>query len=71
MSSFIPNSTPISNPPTEKAKEVVWKRDLIKEIAETHELSLAKSERILNTVLDTIVEVSETGLGKTPALLRK
>mmetsp|Transcript_17582 Transcript_17582/g.27171 ORF Transcript_17582/g.27171 Transcript_17582/m.27171 type:complete len:145 (-) Transcript_17582:78-512(-) len=37
-------------------KKTVSKRDIVAEIAETHELSLAKSERILNTVLDTIVE---------------
>jgi hypothetical protein len=38
-------------------KSNMSKRDIVEEIAETHELSIAKSERILNTVLDTIVEV--------------
>jgi hypothetical protein len=41
------------------SKDVISKRDIVEEIAETHELSFAKSERILNTVIDTIVEVSQ------------
>lgn len=37
---------------------VVTKRDIAAEIAETHELSYAKSQRIVNTVFDVITEVS-------------
>ena len=32
------------------------KTELIKEVAEHHELTLAKSERIVNTIFDTIAE---------------
>jgi nucleoid DNA-binding protein len=37
-------------------RDGISKREIIQEIADTHDLSVAKSERILNTVLDTIVE---------------
>jgi hypothetical protein len=33
-------------------------KEIIKAIAETHDLSLAESKRILSTVFDTIVDVS-------------
>jgi nucleoid DNA-binding protein len=32
------------------------RREIVKEVAEAHDLTLAKSERIVATVLDTIVE---------------
>lgn len=34
----------------------VSKKDIAAEVAETHELSVAKADRIVNTVFDTIVE---------------
>ena len=37
------------------------KRDIIEEVASTHDLSIAKSERIVNTVFDTIVEAVVDG----------
>jgi nucleoid DNA-binding protein len=37
------------------------KRDIVDEIASTHDLSIAKSERIVNTVFDTIVEAVVDG----------
>jgi len=37
------------------------KQNIIKEVATTHELSAAKSERIVNTVFDTIVEAVVDG----------
>ena len=37
-------------------KESINKRSIIEEVASTHDLSVAKSERIVNTVFDTIVE---------------
>ena len=40
---------------------VVNKRKIIEEVASTHELSVAKSERIVNTVFDTIVEAVVDG----------
>ena len=45
-------------PSTTDEKDVITKRDIVLEIAETHEMTYAKSERIVNTILDTIVEVS-------------
>ena len=36
--------------------DAVTKKEIIEEISKTHDLSLAQSGRILNTVLDTIVE---------------
>jgi hypothetical protein len=33
-------------------------KEIVKAIAETHDLSLAESKRILSTVFDTIVDVS-------------
>ena len=36
----------------------VNKSDLAREVAETHDLTIAQSERIINTIFDTIVEVS-------------
>jgi hypothetical protein len=45
--------------PSSPAKRIIWKRNIVEEISETHELTMAKSERILNTVLDTIVEVRQ------------
>jgi hypothetical protein len=38
-------------------KGIVSKKDIVKEIAEKHDLSIAKSEGIVKSVLDTIVEV--------------
>lgn len=40
-----------------KEKNYVFKKDLVKAVAEEHELTLAKSERIVSTVFDTIFEV--------------
>ena len=37
-------------------KEAINKRVIIEEVANIHDLSIAKSERIVNTVFDTIVE---------------
>lgn len=37
------------------------KRDIIEEVASTHDLTVAKSERIVNTVFDTIVEAVVDG----------
>jgi DNA-binding protein HU-beta len=44
-----------STPPTAQ-RDGISKREIVQEIADTHDISVAKSERILNTVLDTIVE---------------
>jgi hypothetical protein len=35
----------------------LYKKDLIANIAETYELSHTQSEKIINTIFDTIVEV--------------
>jgi nucleoid DNA-binding protein len=37
-------------------KDDISKGEIVQEIANTHDISVAKSKRILNTVLDTIVE---------------
>eukprot|EP00535_Pseudo-nitzschia_heimii_P002168 CAMPEP_0197184316 /NCGR_PEP_ID=MMETSP1423-20130617/9626_1 /TAXON_ID=476441 /ORGANISM="Pseudo-nitzschia heimii, Strain UNC1101" /LENGTH=125 /DNA_ID=CAMNT_0042635103 /DNA_START=56 /DNA_END=433 /DNA_ORIENTATION=+ len=42
-------------------KPVVNKRRMIEEVASTHDLSYAKSERIVNTLFDTIVEAVVDG----------
>jgi hypothetical protein len=39
-------------------KDIIFKRNIVGEIAETHELSISKSGGILNTILNAIVEVS-------------
>jgi DNA-binding protein HU-beta len=39
-----------------KLKPAIRKADIVKEIANNHDLTLAASQRILDTVLDTIVE---------------
>jgi hypothetical protein len=41
-----------------EAVKLTTQKEIIKAIAETHDLSLAESKRILVTVLDTITEVS-------------
>lgn len=43
--------------PDKPDKDIISKRDIVQEIAETHDLTLATSERIVNSVLDTIVQV--------------
>jgi nucleoid DNA-binding protein len=43
---------------SEPTKDIISKRDIAEEIAKTHEISISKSRRILDTVLDEIVEVS-------------
>ena len=34
----------------------VLKKDIVAEVAETHDLTVAKAERVVNTVFDSIVE---------------
>ena len=46
----------ISTTSTAIKKESINKRNIIEEVATTHDLSIAKSERIVSTVFDTIVE---------------
>jgi nucleoid DNA-binding protein len=41
--------------------DFISKRDIIEEVASTHDLSVAKSERIVNTIFDTIVEAVVDG----------
>ena len=42
-------------------KDYISKKDLVEEVASTHELSIAKSERIVNSIFDTIVEAVVDG----------
>ena len=44
-----------------KSSKTFNKQNIIKEVAATHELSAAKSERIVNTVFDTIVDAVVDG----------
>eukprot|EP00536_Pseudo-nitzschia_multiseries_P010647 jgi/Psemu1/203805/e_gw1.333.16.1 len=62
---FGSNEPKVSTPPTETSStksttkstsEVIYKRHLSEEVASTHDLSMAQSERIVNTIFDTIVE---------------
>jgi DNA-binding protein HU-beta len=54
---FSSSPSPVSaNEEKEQRNEGINKTDLIKDISETHELTHAKSERILNSILDSIVE---------------
>jgi hypothetical protein len=41
-----------------EAVKMTTQKEIVKAIAETHDLSLAESKRILSTVFDTIVDVS-------------
>jgi len=50
----IGNSALAAPPP--KVIKPISKRNIAEEVASTHDLSVAKSERIVNTVFDTIVE---------------
>jgi hypothetical protein len=43
--------------PRKEPKETLNTNDLIKTVAEAHDLSQAETRRILNTVLDTIMDV--------------
>jgi hypothetical protein len=43
--------------PEKPDKDIITKKDIVAEIAETHDLTYAKSERIVSSVFDTIVEV--------------
>lgn len=43
---------------TSPDKPPLTRQDLIKAVADEHELTMAKSERVVKTVLDSIVEVS-------------
>jgi hypothetical protein len=43
---------------TKEAVKTTTQKEIVKAIAETHDLSLAESKRILSTVFDTIVDVS-------------
>lgn len=54
------DNTRSSSTSTPKIKPMS-KRDIIEEVASTHDLSVAKSERIVNTVFDTIVEAVVDG----------
>ncbi len=55
FSSTVPNAAP-AHAPTENG-HVLTKTDLAQIISAEHDLKLAQSNRILNTLLDTIVEV--------------
>jgi len=61
MFGFGSSSTSSTAPPKKEKVESINKREIIEEVASTHELSLAKSERIVNTVFDTIVEAVVEG----------
>ena len=54
------NSTD-SSPPRKSDIKPISKRNIIEEVASTHDLSYLKSERIVNTVFDTIVEAVVDG----------
>lgn len=56
FSSTVPNAAPSTHAPTENG-HVLTKADLAQIISAEHDLKLAQSNRILNTLLDTIVEV--------------
>jgi hypothetical protein len=43
--------------PDKPDKDIISKKDIVQEIAETHDLTFATSERIVNSVLGTIVQV--------------
>jgi hypothetical protein len=55
FSSTVPNAVPSTHAPTNG--HVLTKADLAQIISAEHDLKLAQSNRILNTLLDTIVEV--------------
>ena len=40
-------------------KSIVYKKQVVDELMEAHDLSRAQAQKILSTVLDTIVEVSK------------
>lgn len=44
--------------PIKEVAKTTTQKEIVKAIAETHDLSLAESKRILRTVFDTIVDVS-------------
>lgn len=46
-----------SSVPDKPDKDIISKSDIVKEVAEMHDLTYAKSERIVNSVFDSIVEV--------------
>lgn len=56
FSSTVPNATPSTHAPTENG-HTLTKADLAQIISAEHDLKLTQSNRILNTLLDTIVEV--------------
>ena len=49
-----------SSPVLSTKKETVTTMDVVRNVAETHDLSVAESRRILDTVFDTITDVSWT-----------
>ena len=51
-----PNTTIRALSSTTPPKDAITKKEIIDEIAKNHDLTVAQSGRILNTVLDTIVE---------------
>ena len=54
-------SSPTTAAPKKSKVESINKREIIEEVASAHDLSIAKSERIVNTVFDTIVEAVVEG----------
>ena len=52
------SSTPPSAPTSTPPKDFLSKVEIVEEIAETYDISKAKATKILNTTLDSIVEVS-------------
>ena len=38
-------------------KETIYKEDIVKAVAEAHDLTQAESKRIVNTILDTVQDV--------------
>mmetsp|Transcript_437 Transcript_437/g.652 ORF Transcript_437/g.652 Transcript_437/m.652 type:complete len:126 (+) Transcript_437:114-491(+) len=61
-SSRLTNSSSIAHNNTLRCmSDITTKKEIIDEIAKNHDLSVAESGRILNTVLDTIVESVSDG----------
>jgi DNA-binding protein HU-beta len=52
---------PFSTKTPSKNPVVLNKRHIVEEIASTHDMTIAKSERVLKTVLDSIVDAVSDG----------
>ena len=53
------SSPPVQKDESSSRKETITTTSIVKTVAEKHDLTHAESRRIINTVFDTIVEVSQ------------